>query len=476
VSSQAVAAGPVRPGPSRPRAAGWVLLAGLAAAGSASGVALAALGLRLGPLAPLAVAVLVVVAVGGLARPLWAVALVPAAIPVGAVEVGPFGVAVIQVAVLACATVVVLARVGAGQPPLPWPWALWWAAALAGLVVLQTPTAIDPAAALGQVAQLVTGVLATLAVVAAARRMRDVRWLVGAVVLVGTAVCLLALPGAGELRPRYGAAVVDNRAQGVFTEPNQLGSFSALLLFLACALWLGGRARPARGAAGLAALVAVAALALSLSRGSWLGAATGALALLVLLPPARRRLLLLVPAAAAAVLVAVVLGPEVPQLAVVGERLGTISNPTASPWDQRPGIYREAWRQVQDRPLTGFGPAGFPAASSAPASQVRTVGAFHAHSVPLTVAAEAGIPALFLLAGFTLSVGVVARRTVGRLRRQGSARDAALVACLAAALMMVVGQGLVDFTLRNPIIVTLVWMVVGLLLAAERASATRAAP
>jgi putative inorganic carbon (hco3(-)) transporter len=470
-----VAAGPVRPMPSRSRAAGWTL-AGLAAAGFGLGVALAALGVRHGPWAPLAVAVLLAVAVGGLARPLWAVALIPAAIPVGAVEVGPLGVSVMQVAVLGCAALVVLARVGAGQSPLPWPRAMWWAAALVGLAVLETPLAIDPDAALGQVAQLVTGVLATLTVVAAARRMRDVRWLVGALVLVGTVVCLLALPGAGQLRPRYGGAVVDNRAQGLFTEPNQLGSFSALLLFLGCALWLGGRAGPVRAAAGLAALVAVGALALSLSRGSWLGAATGSVALLALLPVARRRLLLLVPVAVAAVLALVVLRPQVPQLAVVGERLGTLSNPTASPWDERPGIYREAWREIQDRPLTGFGPGGFPVASSTPESQVRTVGAFHAHSVPLTVAAEAGIPAVVLLVGFTLSVGVVALRTVRRLRQQGSTRDAALVACLAAALMMVVGQGMVDFTLRNPIIAMLVWSVAGLLLAADRVSATQAGP
>jgi hypothetical protein len=42
--------------------------------------------------------------------------------------------------------------------------------------------------------------------------------------------------------------------------------------------------------------------------------------------------------------------------------------------------------------------------------------------------------------------------------------------------MMVVGQGLVDFTLRNPIIIVLVWSVLGLLLAADRATAAAAAP
>ena len=451
-------------------------LAGLAAAALALGVVLAALGARYGPWVPVAAAVVPLLAAGGLTRPAWAVASVFAAIPVGAVEVGPLGVSVIQLTVLGSTALVVLVRAGAGQAVLPWPWVMWWAAALVGVTVLETPTGIDPGAAAGQVAQLLTGMLVALAMVAATRRMQDVRRLVGAAVLVGAVVCLLALPGAGDLQPRFGGAVVDNRAEGLFTEPNQLGSFSAILLFLACALWLGGRASKVRAAAGLAALAAVAALALSLSRGSWLGAATGSVTLAALVPPARRRLLLLVPCLAVAGLALVVLRPEVPQLAVVGERLTTLTNPTASPWDERPGIYREAWRQIRERPLTGFGPAGFPVTSSRPESQVRTVGAVHAHSVPLTVAAEAGIPAVVLLVGFTVSVGVVALRTVRRLLRRDNPRDAALVGCLAAALMMVVGQGVVDFTLRNPIIAMLVWTVVGLLLAADRVSAARAGP
>jgi putative inorganic carbon (hco3(-)) transporter len=464
---------------SRPAAAEPVpvwKLAGLAAAGTGLGMALAAVGVRYGPWAPVAVAVLLVVVVAGLARPAWAVALVFAAIPVGAVEVGPLGVPVVQVAVLGCAALTILTRVNAGLAPLPWPPVMWWAAAIVGVAVLETPLAVSPDAAVRQVAQLVTGMLTALAIVAAVRRMEDLRWLVGALVLVGTAVCLIALPGAGQLRPRYGGAVVENRAQGLFTEPNQLGSFSALLLFLACALWLGGRSPTVRAAAGGAALVAVAALALSLSRGSWLGAATGAVVLLATLPLARRRLLLLAPIGVATVLALVALQPDIPQLGVINERLRSFSNPTASPWDDRPAIYREAWSQIQERPLTGFGPGGFMVASARPESGVRTISAYHAHNVLLTVAAEAGLPAVLLLVGFTVSVGVVALRAIRRLRAADRPRDAAVVACLAAALMMVVGQGVVDFTLRNPIIIALVWSALGLLLAADRVSATREAP
>jgi O-antigen ligase len=472
--SRQAAAGPVQP-PAGSSIPVW-LLAGLAVGGTGLGIVLAALGVRFGTWVPVAVAVLLVVVVGGLARPCWAVALVFAAIPIGAVSLGPMGVPIIQVAVLGCAALVVLTRVAAGQAPFPWPPVLWWAAAIVGVAVLETPLAISRDAAVRQVAQLVTGLLIALGIVAAVRRIEDVRWLVGVLAMVGTAVCLLAIPGAGQLRPRYGGAVVENRAQGLFTEPNQLGSFSALLLFCACALWLGGRTRPVRTGAGLAALVALTALVLSLSRGSWVGAATGWAVLLATLTLARRRLLLLAPVAGGALLVLAALQPDLPQLGVITERLGSFSNPTASPWDDRPGIYREAWNEIQDRPLTGFGPGGFPVASARAESEVRTIGAFHAHNVLLTVAAEAGAPAVLLLVGFTLSVGVVALRAIRRLGAWDRPRDAALVACLAAALMMVVGQGLVDFTLRNPIIVVVVWSILGLLLAADRVTRTQPPP
>ena len=90
--------------------------------------------------------------------------------------------------------------------------------------------------------------------------------------------------------------------------------------------------------------------------------------------------------------------------------------------------------------------------------------------------AETGTPVVLLLVGFTLSVGVVALRAIRRLRDGERPRDAALVASLAAALMVVVGQGLVDFTLRNPIIIVVVWSLLGLLLAADRVTRAEAVP
>jgi hypothetical protein len=59
--------------------------------------------------------------------------------------------------------------------------------------------------------------------------------------------------------------VVENRAQGVFAQPNDFGTFTRVILLLAIGMSLAARTRTARLAA---------ALALSLSRGFLIGKQT----------------------------------------------------------------------------------------------------------------------------------------------------------------------------------------------------------
>jgi O-antigen ligase len=150
---------------------------------------------------------------------------------------------------------------------------------------------------------------------------------------------------------------------------------------------------------------------------------------------------------------------------VVRERVATLHLPTRTPYDSRPDIWREAVREILAAPVLGQGPGQFPVVSRQATSEASTVYAYHAHNVLLTVAAEAGIPAALMLIGFTLTLLVMLVRTVARLR---GGPDAALVAGLGSALAVVVGQGLVDFTLRNADIFLLLSVIVGLLLGAAR--------
>jgi putative inorganic carbon (HCO3(-)) transporter len=157
------------------------------------------------------------------------------------------------------------------------------------------------------------------------------------------------------------------------------------------------------------------------------------------------------------------LGQAAPQLwEVLRARAAVLLERGSNPDDARPFIYREALRQIADRPITGQGPGNYVAASHTAESSDIAGNALHAHNVLLTISAEAGLLAVVLLIGFTLSVA----RRVLRARHSLPPRDRELMLGLACSLVAVVGQGLVDFTFRNPVLLMLTWFMVGLVFAA----------
>ena len=143
----------------------------------------------------------------------------------------------------------------------------------------------------------------------------------------------------------------------------------------------------------------------------------------------------------------------------------SITTPAANPYDDRPAIYREAVHVIETHALLGVGPENFVVAATKATSDTQTVAPLHAHNFLLTVAAEIGVPAALLLIGLTLSVGW----RIKSARRLPDLSDRALAVGLGAALVVLVGQGLVDFTLRNPVVFTFVWSVLGMTLVAVRA-------
>jgi O-antigen ligase len=111
-------------------------------------------------------------------------------------------------------------------------------------------------------------------------------------------------------------------------------------------------------------------------------------------------------------------------------------------------------------------------ASVASTSESRTTYAVHAHNLFLTWAAETGLPGAACIIGLCVHAGLRARRARRFALRNAHPVDAAIVAGSAAALVAVVGQGLVDYTLRNSVIFVAVCGLVGLLLAATRVAIT----
>jgi putative inorganic carbon (hco3(-)) transporter len=404
-----------------------------------------------------------------LLRPVAAVALVILVIPVGLRELpgNPLGLQVMQVTALLAVVAAVTGRAVLGRRPVDLPGPLIWAVLLVVWGVVSTLSTVALDYSVRQLVALAVNVALALLAATVVTAMVTLRRLLVLLVVVAAAASVPALLGAGDLRTAYGGGVVAGRLEGTFTQPNQFGSFTMVVALVGAGLLLSARSARERVLVLLALLPVVLGLLLSLSRSSWIGVVGGALVLLVLLPSARRALL---GVGVPLVLVALALGafaPENPQVQVVGARVATLGETGGgNPYDDRPRIWAEGRREVALDPLTGHGPGTFPVVSTRSASAASTVRAEHAHNVLLTVAAEYGLPGAALLVGLTLHVAAAVLRAI----RRSAAAERAVVAGLAAACCAVAVQGLVDYTMRNAVLFTFFWLLVGLTVAATRAA------
>jgi O-antigen ligase len=429
-----------------------------------AGIGFAAFGNATTPLAMLAFPILVIWLAAVLARPAWAIAAFFAVMPFSLQRVSAGSFQIIEAVTIAVVGAVVLARIAKpAQTRLPTPYVLGWGIALCALVILSVPSALDKTIATDQTLVLVASFLLACALVFACESFKDIRLLTAIFLAVGCVMCAEGFSNT-TTTTNFGVAV-STRAVGVFQSPNELGSLAAILLMVALGVVLSGLPRSYRVLGAIAAVFAISALALSLSRGAWLGAGAGIVGLALFIPWAWRVL-------AAVALVGLVLGlglgafnADPTEVQVLQSRFGEILHPVTDPYDQRPAIWREAEREIGLRPLFGFGPGNFPVASARSGSAAQTVGAVHAHDVLLTVGAEAGLPAAAAVVAFTLGIGWAAWRTRRALR---ASPDAAIAAGFAAALLAVLVHGTVDFTLRNSTLMGLVWVLAALVVASDR--------
>lgn len=418
------------------------------------------------PLAPLAVVAIFV-------EPRLGPALVVASIPVGLTGV-PLGILELQgveVALAVAVTLVSLRRLGSGQAPLSWSPELWWALGLVTWAVISLASATDHQAAIKNVGTLAYGLMFASLILAVCRTMDDVRKLLFLLIVVSAAIVLHALLTVGELQALYGGSIVTGRAQGLFTHPNELGSFSALTVLVAAGLTIGARSTSERIASLTCFAILAFGLTMSLSRGAWMGAIAGGILLMIGLPRARRVVLITMVPLVLAAAVGGAFSSSNPQINVVGERVESLTKATEQPYDDRPAIWAEGLRQVSADPITGQGPGNFSIGSRRSASASLTVYSTHAHNLYLTIAAELGVPALLLFLGLIASLAMGGRHAFRRLK-EDRRREAALIAGIGAALLSVVVHGLVDGTLVNPIKAVIMWGLVGMLLVARRLVAT----
>ncbi|MFC7916294.1 O-antigen ligase family protein [Streptomyces sp. NPDC057386] len=459
---------------------------GTAMVATAAGLWVSGRSMPLGLAVLLGVPVLVWLTVAAVQRPVLAVSAVALIPMTGNVEV-PLSTHLSKVLIAAAVVVVVTARVrGHGQR-------LGWspiAALLAALVVsalLSTLTSFDVPSSLRQDANYLIGLALVVAIVMATVDVDDLLMLAVSVSVGGAVLCATALTSVSDLRADYDATLVVNRPRGIFTQPNQLGMAAAIVLCFSVGVSvLAARRRraPLAVLTGVCAALALAALVLSLSRGAWFGAGLGLVVLAVLLPEARRPLMVSVTLGLAAVVGYVATRTQLAARNIVTERLESIVSWRSNPYDERPALWGEAIDQLVGHPVLGTGPDAFPAAANQGATVTPARGWDHAHNLFLGLGAEQGVLGLTLLAA-VMGVGAWEalrnRRMPDRPPGEGGAREPPVLAltvrsvsaAATAALTAVLGQGVVDYPLRNPVLQVMTWLVIGLLAACARVRSAR---
>ena len=285
--------------------------------------------------------------------------------------------------------------------------------------------------------------------------------MLGAVLVSLVAVSAQSLTGLGELSSSSGGAVVSGRLQGPFAQPNELGAYTMLGLPLLLAAASTARRTGWRAVLLVAAVPVLCALALSLSRGSWVGAVAGLLVLVLLLPPARGPVAGGVGAVVLVLAGLMLLGADGPG-GVLIERISSLSDPSASPDDHRPLIWAMAASAAAASPIIGVGPGGLEQIGSGPDSPLVAEPPLHAHNLPLTVLAETGALGLVvLLALLAVLLRLVLLGASGRGPGWEQAGARWVAAGATAALCGAGVQGVIDFPWRNPIITATTWLLAG---------------
>jgi len=256
---------------------------------------------------------------------------------------------------------------------------------------------------------------------------RIVAWTAGTAVLLQAALGLVQTAAAvGPVGFVVGGVL---RAFGTFDQPNPYGGYLGihLPLILAAAVYARGSRRRWLALLGVVVLMAVVA---SRSRGAWLG--IGASSLIVVLAAGRqatpwpRGLIALAAAVVLAIAVAMsgglfdrVLPPDISRTLQGEHPVDDVVRHRAHDdfaIAQRVAHWAAGWRMFQDRPVLGVGAGNFDDAYRAYALQPFDEPLGHAHNVALNFGAEAGLPGMLMIAGLGVWALAIAVAAVRRAR------------------------------------------------------------
>lgn len=354
-----------------------------------------------------------------------------------------FSIAASQI-LLAVALLCWLALHLARQAPLEAPSFFWPLALYAALTLLSAGFSLDPSVSVPDCKQLVLFLLVPI-VYDFGRGARAER-LLGIIITVGAASAFVGIV-------QYGILNYDNLGRRMQGTLSHWMTYSGTLMLIICAsvarLLFGSRDRLWAAFVLPALLVS---LALTLTRGAWIGAAAGAAVLLFIKDI---RLTALVPIIA---LVGLLAAPE--QLSTRVNSIGDMTDPTTR---DRIAMLQAGTAIVRDHPWTGVGPdmvgPVYPDYRTAAAVQEHNP---HLHNVPMQIAAERGLPALAAWTWFVVTVFV----GLWRLLRHPGARP--LAAAALGAMVAMLAAGLSEYNFGDSEFLMLLLVLITLPFAAAR--------
>lgn len=257
------------------------------------------------------------------------------------------------------------------------------------------------------------------------------------------------------------------RPEGI--HPNLAGSAMAWLLLPAVALALWSRDRRQRGLAAVAAALLALTLLLSQSRGAWLGAAVGLLAMPAL--RYRRWWIILAALSAVAVVVALVIGPA--QIVATLFPAATAEEVTVNTLPGRLELWTRALAILHDFGATGAGPGQFEQLVMVlyPPFFTGLLGGFqHAHNLFLQMAVDFGVPGLVALVALLIALGASMVAATWRWPAPAAmdAPLAALATGVFGSLLALAVHGLVDAPMVAPRGYALIFALFGIAAAASQ--------
>jgi O-antigen ligase len=306
--------------------------------------------------------------------------------------------------------------------------------------------------------------------------------------VTGAAAVVSAIGLVQHLYPSAIAMPVISAPGATFGNRNMAGEAVAMSLPLGIGALLSTRGRQRRTAIGLSLAIELVYLAVTRTRGAWLGGAAGVLTVIALLRPrlSRRGLAVAGAAGALAVLGALLPGRVIPR--DVGDRKRAASGVEVAEWSFDPrstavrtrlGFWRRSLLMWRDHPVLGVGPGNWPVlfpryaepGAAREGALTATLAPRQAHNDFVERLTETGVLGF---AGFLVLVAGTAIATRRRLAT-GDADARPAVAGAAGALVALLAEGITEFPLDMPATVMLAGVALGLI-AGERPRLTAGVP